>query len=80
VLTDDQGRNLLFRTRRTARPDVGKYFGEAALGASGFAATIDASAIRGDFFIGLAYLDNGRIVMCPRSASRGSFKGVKASG
>jgi len=79
VLTDDHGRNLLFRTRRTGRPDVGKYFGEAALDVSGFAATIDVSAIRGDFFLGLAYLDNGRIVMCPRSASRGSFKGVKAS-
>ena len=79
VLTDDQGRNLLFRTRRTARPDVGRYFGEAALDASGFAATIDVSALRGEFFLGLAYLDGGRIVICPKSASRGSFRGLKAS-
>ena len=78
ALSDEQGRRLLFRARRTPRPDVGRYFDEAALDASGFAATIDVSAIRGDFFLGLAYLDNGRIVMCPRSPSRGSFRGVKA--
>jgi hypothetical protein len=75
ALSDKQGRNLLFRARRTPRPDVGRYYKEPALDASGFAATMDVATVRGEFFLRMAYLENGRIMLCPRSASSGSFQG-----
>lgn len=64
VLTDAQGRNTLFATRREKRPDVGRYFAQPALDAAGYVAYLDIATLEGTYALGLAVRDGDRIERC----------------
>ncbi|GAC1607196.1 MAG: hypothetical protein NVS3B3_09610 [Aquirhabdus sp.] len=64
VLTDDQGKRKYFRTRPTARPDVGAYFKKQKLNESGYTTMADISALEGKYTLGLAMKMSGKVKLC----------------
>lgn len=80
VLSEGQGRQHFFKTRRTPRPDVGVHFKDPALAAAGYATKVDVRSLDGEYTLGLAYREGDQIRLCPPSAIRGRFKGVKSHG
>ncbi len=80
VLSDDQGRQHFFNTRKTPRPDVGIHFKDPVLAAAGYVSKIDVRSLDGEYTLGLAYREGEHIRLCPPSAIRGRFKGVESRG
>ena len=76
VLSGSKGNNIFFNTRKTLRPDVGAYFKNTTLDSSGYASTVDVSAIRGDYTLSLAYIEDNHINLCPQTKIHGNFKGI----
>lgn len=66
VLTDTQRNNTVFATRPEARPDVGQYFAQRVLDASGYVAKLDIAGLDGTYTLGLAVRDGDRIERCSR--------------
>jgi hypothetical protein len=64
VLTGSDGRHALYRTHAVKRPDVGDYFHDTRLAASGYAATIDVSSVEGIFALQLAFREGDHLRLC----------------
>jgi hypothetical protein len=75
VATQAGGPTYLIPTRKHPRGDVAAHFGKPQLEASGYAATVDVSGLRGQFTLGLGYEANGTIKLCPQFAIPGRFGG-----
>ncbi|KTC93486.1 hypothetical protein [Legionella cincinnatiensis] len=73
VLTDNKGKNTFIRTKPTQRPDVGAYFKNPIFDSSGYTATADVSGVRGDYKLGLAYIEDNSIKICPQFKISGTF-------
>lgn len=73
VLSDGAGNRTFYQTRLSPRPDVGAYFGKPQLGAAGYAAMIETSALQGGYTLGLAYLDKNKIVICSQFGIPGAI-------
>jgi hypothetical protein len=66
VLSNAEGRRYFVDTKRTQRPDVGAHFKEPALNLSGYASKTRVSNLIGDYKLGLAYLKDNEILICPQ--------------
>jgi hypothetical protein len=66
VLSDAKGKRYFIDTKRTQRPDVGAHFKEPALNLSGYASKTSVSNLVGDYKLGLAYLKDNEILICPQ--------------
>jgi len=64
VLTDQAGRHTLLTTRPMKRVDVGNYFADHRLDASGYTTTVDVSTFAGTYALGVAFKDGDRIERC----------------
>lgn len=75
VLRDSTGKNLFINTRLSPRPDVGVFFKKPQLESAGFVSMADVAAIRGDYNLGLAYVDGSHIKICPQFSIPITLKG-----
>lgn len=66
VVTDAQGKRNYLRTHVTTRPDVGAYFKKPELSQSGFSTIADISVLEGQYTLGLAMKEAGKIKLCPQ--------------
>lgn len=66
ALRDENGATFFIGTRQDSRPDVGDHFKNRALDASGFVTTADVSKLRGKYFVGLAFKEGKRVMVCPQ--------------
>jgi hypothetical protein len=67
VLNDEKtGQSLFIKTQKMSRTDVGGYFKQPALDLAGYSATVDMSAMRGNYRLGLAYTEGNSIKICPQ--------------
>lgn len=67
VLNDEKtGKSLFITTKKMSRTDVGVYFKQPALDLAGYTATVDMSAMRGNYRLGLAYTEGNSIKICPQ--------------
>lgn len=73
VLTDSKGKNIFIKTRPILRPDVGKYYKNSMLDASGYVTTVDVSGIEGNYTLGVAYKEKNSIKICPQFKISGAF-------
>ena len=64
LLTDRQGNHKYLKTHLILRPDVGEYYNRPALNASGFETIADISALEGQYTLGLAMKQSGKIQRC----------------
>ena len=65
VLTDKDGFRRYISTHASDRPDVGIYFRRPSLSKSGFVSTVDLSTLAGKYTLGLAFLESGKVRVCP---------------
>lgn len=65
VLRDAAGVPRFAKTNRTPRPDVAAHFKQPALAQSGYTATLDVSALKGAYSLGLAFRTGDRVELCP---------------
>ena len=66
VVTDAQGKRNYLRTHVKTRPDVGAYFKKPELSQSGFTTFGDISGLEGQYTLGLAMKEAGKIKLCPQ--------------
>ena len=66
VLTDAQGNRKYLKTHVKTRPDVGAYFKKPELSRSGFSTIADISTLEGQYTLGLAIKEAGKIKLCPQ--------------
>ena len=66
VVTDAQGKRNYLKTHVKTRPDVGAYFKKPELSQSGFSTIADISALEGQYTLGLAIKEAGKIKLCPQ--------------
>lgn len=66
VLTDLLGNKKYLGTHPTSRPDVGASFKAPLLNASGYRSVADISALKGEYFLGIAKKISGKVEMCPQ--------------
>ncbi len=78
VLTDPAGRHSLLSTRPMQRVDVGNYFADRRLDASGYTTTVDVSRFAGTYALGVAFKDGDRIERCSGLKYAVSLKPVTA--
>jgi hypothetical protein len=74
VLTNSDGKRIFIKTRQMPRPDVGEYFKKPLLDTSGYVSYADVSKIKGEYTLGLAYLEEDHIQICPEFNIAGQFK------
>ena len=75
TLTDEQGKTIYLKTRRTPRPDVKQYLNHPSMPNVGYETYADVSALRGQYFIGLARTYDGKLAACRQFRVPISFKG-----
>lgn len=66
VLFGREGRTYFIKTEHILRPDVGAYFKNNQLDASGFSTVADVSKLSGYYDLGLAYKERGELKLCPK--------------
>jgi len=66
VLTDVGGMRHFIKTKSTQRPDVGRHFNNRRFDSAGYSVTADVSMLNGDYTLGLAYLYDGSLSLCPK--------------
>ena len=76
VLEDGNGTHQFFQTSRTRHPWAGKQFGKPGMDMAGFTTVVDVSGMRGDYTLGLALAEGGRIRVCPGIRLPGSIAGT----
>lgn len=64
VLSDDKGRNMLFKTQKINRPDVATHFNNPTLNSVGFRATINTSSMTGNYNLGLGFIEDENVKLC----------------
>ncbi|KTC93487.1 hypothetical protein [Legionella cincinnatiensis] len=74
VLTDNNGKSIFIKTRRTLRPDVGAHFKNPILDASGYVATADVSNFEKNYTLRLAYEEGNNIKICSQFKTISFFK------
>jgi len=79
ILSKKEGglRAQYLKTRVVHRPDVGLATGISALDNSGFEVAIDVAKISGNYQIGLGFIDDGILKLCPQFHASASFNGIK---
>lgn len=75
ILTGSRGEQLFIRAGKELRVDVGSYFNNTKLSNAGFAAMVDVSMLKGDYYIGLGYEDERGLNACPEFNVLGHFNG-----
>ena len=66
VLADAAGHRRLYRARQAPRPDVGKFYNDPRLDASGYVAALDVSQLDGAYTLGIAFQDGDRFEVCEK--------------
>lgn len=66
VLSNTEGKRYFIDAMRTQRPDVGAYFKKPSLSLSGYAAIANVTNLAGQYHLGLAYLKDNEIHVCPQ--------------
>ena len=64
TLTDENGKRLYIKARRTLRPDVKEYFKQPRMPDPGYTAYIDVSTLSGKYMLGLSRLYKGTLESC----------------
>lgn len=73
VLTDPKGKNFFIKTNPMHRPDVAASFKDSKLDTSGYTAIADVSTIKGNYTLGLAYIEKDSVKICPQFKIPGTF-------
>ena len=64
ILTDENGRDAVFRAEPTKRPDVAAYYSRPSLQNAGFEVTVKTSGLFGPYKLRLLAVKNGRSDLC----------------
>ncbi|MGQ3887945.1 hypothetical protein ACQUW5_02790 [Legionella sp. CNM-1927-20] len=75
VLRDKAGKTIFIKTHKMLRPDVGNYYKNPVLANSGYTSFADVAKISGTYSLGLAFLEESQIKICPQFNTMVTFKG-----
>ena len=64
TLSDEKGKKIYIKARRTSRPDVKEHFKQPRMPDPGYTAFIDVSALSGKYTLGLSRVYKGTLESC----------------
>jgi hypothetical protein len=64
TLSDENGKRIYIKARRTPRPDVKEYYKQPGMPDPGYTAFIDVSTLSGKYTLGLSRIYKGALESC----------------